>query len=146
MGEVSHQSQLPTAAANGLEQAQQVVSIAIGGESVWPVRQCPGAYPDGVDVSEPLAEQGLNRLSQHRTAHDQRITSSHQDIGDLRVSTEIGNQPIGPVHGELEALDANELRPAKTVRAIGMACLPRPRKVQHRLAIFVLASRQFRTV
>jgi len=56
MGEMCHQGDLPTTAAHLLEQAQQVVGVAIGGGAIGPVRQRLGADTDGGDVVEPIVE------------------------------------------------------------------------------------------
>ena len=83
-----------------------------------------GADADAVQVRQLRREQRLDVSAQHRRLHHHRVAAGDQHAAHLRVVADVVHQLIRLAARELQVGVTDELRPAETVAAIGVAGLP----------------------
>ena len=120
------------------DESQEVVGILALGKSVRPVSQRLGADAYAVQVRQVGPQQRLDVAAQHRGFHHHRVAAGEQHAAHLRVVPHVVHQLIRLPAGKLQIGVTDELCPAKTVAAVGVASLPLTWKKQNRLLIFVL--------
>ncbi len=92
-------------------------------------------------MPEPRGQQRFHVTPQHRRLHHHRIPAGEQHASHFPVSPQIALPAVPLAAGELQLVDADELRPAEAVGAVGVAGLTRRREEQHRLTVLVLDTR-----
>ena len=136
VGVVPHHREVLAGCADLLEEAQQVVGVVVGDESLRPVGHRLGADPDRGDRIH--LEQWLDVPAQHPGLHDHRVAAGEQHIGDLGMLGEVGEQAAGLRGGEAQFLGSDELGPAEAEGAVGVTGLSPVGEEQDRLAVLVL--------
>ncbi|MFD9283981.1 hypothetical protein ACFWD7_43250 [Streptomyces mirabilis] len=136
MGEVGHQDEVAAARDDLFEQAQHVVGVAVGEETVRPEGERLGADADRLDRLD--LQERFDVAAQHLGAHHHRVAARDERAGDLRVGAQIGGCGGDVVGGDAQVGLADELGPAEAVRAVGVADLALAREDQHRLRVLVL--------
>ena len=141
MAVVHHDGYVPAGVYHLLEQAKQVVGVLIGHEPVGPV--CGGlrADADARNVVQRRMQQRLDVATEQRRLHDHWIAAREQHARNLGMRAKVSHQGLRLAVGELEPVEADKLRPAKAVRAVGVTCLPRSGEKQQRLTVLVLHAR-----
>ena len=77
------------------EQTDQVVGILGAKEAVRPERQRLGPDTNGLDMIEFGLQQGFEVITQVTRLHHHRIATGEQQVGHLRVATQIVVQRLG---------------------------------------------------
>ncbi len=138
MAVVGHQREMPARGADLFEEPQQVVGVVVGDESVRPVGQGLRSDSQVAQVRQVFRQQRLHVFAQHAGLHDQRVAAGDQHVGDLGMGLQVGDEGRGLARREAHVRQVDELGPAKTVGAIGVAGLALTGKEQHRLPVLVL--------
>lgn len=82
--EVGHDGHVPPALHDALENAQRVVRVRVGDESVRPVSHRLGAEADGGDVVEGgVLKDGVDVGGELLRVHDHRVAPGEEDVADV---------------------------------------------------------------
>ena len=122
---MAHHGQVLARLDDALEQAQQIIRIAVGNKTLRPVRHRLGADANVLDVFQARRQQRLQVGGQLPRVHDHRVAARDQHIRHFRMQFQVGGQLMRFARIELHVVHADELGPAEAEGAIRVARLAR---------------------
>ena len=112
--------------ANLIHKFKHLIGILIRQKALGPKGQGPGSDAKILDVrKEAGIFEGLKIPAKNSRLHDHGIPASEENITDLLVIVEVGEEAFSITLRKFQVRVPNELSPTKAIGAVCVARLPR---------------------